>query len=1446
VGLVQPPTLSKSFTPTTMWVGQVSQLAIVIRNNDLSTALTQASITDNLPAGVTLASPVSPTLTNCGGSASLTAVSGTGTVTLSNSTIAANTSCTIRVNVTSASQGAYTNTIPTGALQTQQGGTNGSPATAPLNVQAVGISKAFLPASFQAGGTSTLTITLQNPTGSAYTGVNLSDTLPGTVLTVVNGSAATTCGGAVSTTLPRTVSLTGGTIPSGSVTTPGTCTITVQVTAPAGALAATYTNTIPAGALTTNQPGVTNVIPATAQVRVYANGTGVTGNKSFSPSTIAPGGNSRLRINITAPADTNLTNFSINDALPLNVTISNSTAATTSGCGAGSILTHTTGAASISLTNGTILAGTTCQINVYVTSSVANVYTNTIHPADITDNENRTTTGNINATLTVRAASPLSMSKAFTPSTIIPNGISTLTITLQNTDVSRLVNVSVTDTLPGNTVNGVVVAPTPNASTTCGSGVVTAAAGTQTITMTGGIIPAQVGAIPGVCTITVDVQGKGSAATRTNTIPILNVSGTIEGTATTVNPTAAASAPLTIANLSIGVVKGFDPLTVFGGSASTLSVQLVNPNNVALSGIALTDSMPSGMIIANPANLSVGTCGGSLSGAVGADTFSFSGGSLPATGTCTLTLSVTMTVNGNLTNVIPAGAVTTSSGATNPQPAAASLTNLPGASISKFFSPNPITAGDFSLLTITIQNTGDIPLSGMGMSDALPGTLPAGLEIAGPPAPGPVNNCGGTFTATAGTQTMTLTNGVLAASASCTIVVSVTGTTPGDYQNIIPTGNLRSNEGATNNLPATDTLTITAAPTAAIGDFVWNDINADGIQDAGEPGISNVTVHLLDSGGNVIDTTTTDVNGKYAFTNLQPGTYGIEFVPPAGYTVSPADQGADAADSDANVVTGRTGNYTLAAGETNNTVDAGMHQQNTQNGMTKVITDTSQPSTLGTNVAIGEIVTYQSSASLPPGTYDSAQLIDTMDKGLAFAECVSITADPGLSTSNPGGFDAVCATPTVQTFPGGSVDPADVDRRAIFDFGTLTNNGNSAATLTVTYRAAVIDSSGNLDGVNLNNSVTLVWNGGSLGPASTTVHVVEPKLSITKTSNNAFVAVGSNLTFTLTLQHTAASHTDAFDVTVDDPLPVYLDIVPGSLDCTTGAQDPTSCTYNNVTRTISAHWDTFTLLGGNGVIQFHTITASLPGSGGITNVGTADWSSLPGDFTQPQSFTPNILSTERFYDPLSSINVYGANARLLLTPLGAGGGGGNESGRRSSESRVGGSGVIIPITGFAPGKITDLSGLPVTSYDASNNLTLEIPKLKINMAIVGVPLNKGTWDVNSLLNQAGWLEHTAFPGFTGNSVLTSHVTFATGGPGPFSNLSSLSPGDLVFVHAFGQMYIYEVRSNQTVKPNDISVFRHEEKAWLTLITCGNYDETQGIYLNRVVVRAKLIQTQAEP
>jgi protocatechuate 3,4-dioxygenase beta subunit len=139
-------------------------------------------------------------------------------------------------------------------------------------------------------------------------------------------------------------------------------------------------------------------------------------------------------------------------------------------------------------------------------------------------------------------------------------------------------------------------------------------------------------------------------------------------------------------------------------------------------------------------------------------------------------------------------------------------------------------------------------------------------------------------------------------------------------------------------------------PKGALGDFVWNDLNNNGIQDAGEPAVPGVIMKLygpgpdgvIGGGDDILSATTvTDANGYYIFPNLDPGRYFVVATPVAGYTNSPQDAGSNnTKDSDFGTGTGAyAGSYvsgvatllTTAAGVTRDmTVDLGIHN-NTPN-----------------------------------------------------------------------------------------------------------------------------------------------------------------------------------------------------------------------------------------------------------------------------------------------------------------------------------------------------------------------------------------------------------------------------------------------------------------------------------------------------------------------------------
>jgi uncharacterized repeat protein (TIGR01451 family) len=394
---------------------------------------------------------------------------------------------------------------------------------------------------------------------------------------------------------------------------------------------------------------------------------------------------------------------------------------------------------------------------------------------------------------------PPTVGKAFNPVTVDTGVASTLTITLTNADPTNDATAAgFTDTLPSG-----LVAVAGSAATTCGG---TASNTTSSVTLAGGTIPAA-----GSCAVTVEViaanAGSYINSLAAGALSTSNGSNVAPAVATlTVNTPVTAAIPPTVS-------KAFNQATINAGGASILSITLSNADSADASGATLTDTLPNGVVVANPPS-ATNSCGGTFAPSAGDAAVTLTGGTIPASSFCVLTLEVTAANAGNYFNAIPAGALVTINGS-NAAPAIATLTVITpttGAvapTLSKAFNLATITAGGTSTLTITLSNAGTVDDAVTGLTDTLPSGLVAVSGSAG-------TTCvGGTASNTG--SSVTLTGGTIPAGGSCEVTAEVTAAVGGSYINTLAAGALITDNGS-NAAPAIATLTVNAAvilPTVA-------------------------------------------------------------------------------------------------------------------------------------------------------------------------------------------------------------------------------------------------------------------------------------------------------------------------------------------------------------------------------------------------------------------------------------------------------------------------------------------------------------------------------------------------------------------------------------------------------------------------------------------------------
>lgn len=372
----------------------------------------------------------------------------------------------------------------------------------------------------------------------------------------------------------------------------------------------------------------------------------------------------------------------------------------------------------------------------------------------------------------VHAQTPtLSFAKSFNPAAIGPGSVSTLQFTITNSDSVGVRSLAFTDNLPTN----VIIATPANITSSCG-GIVSAPDGGSTITFNDGSVQANQS-----CTVSVNVTSSTIGMHQ-------NVSGDL---VSDLGNSGNAIADLTVDAALPGFSKSFSPSSINLGERSTLTFTIDNTaNNSAVTNLRFMDNLPTGMVVADPANASTDCVNGLLSSATpGSSTIVFapqlvgSNDTLPAGASCSASVDVEANAAGLLGNIsdeLSSGGffgAEVSSGKASAV-LAVSVSNL---NLTKSFIDDPTAPGGTVTLEFTVSNLNRAETAtNVSFTDDLDATLAGLFAISLPNEP-----CG-IGSALTGTSVLSLSGGSLGPGESCTfsatLQVPVTAL-PGSYPN---------------------------------------------------------------------------------------------------------------------------------------------------------------------------------------------------------------------------------------------------------------------------------------------------------------------------------------------------------------------------------------------------------------------------------------------------------------------------------------------------------------------------------------------------------------------------------------------------------------------------------------------------------------------------------------
>lgn len=764
------PALEKTFLDNPVGPGSSTRMEFTITNTSATSTASGIAFTDDLAAFLGIVPTVSglPASGFCGGTSSVFYSTFSGVLSIADASLAAGDSCTFEATLdipVGFAGGTYTNVTSEIAATVDGNELSGSPASAELDVaRAPRLSKSFTDDPADPGGTVTLEFTVDYEAGESVTAdatdITFSDDLDAalTGLVAVGLPMNDVCGTGSAISGTTNLSFTGGTLSPGE-----TCTFAVTLQVPPDAPPGFHTNTT--SDLTASVAGqAVTELAATDRLLI----SGIELAKEFIDDPVIAGDTVTLRFELTnGNPDFAATNISFSDDLGAALPGLSATGLPASDvCGAGSQVSGTT---AISLTGGTVAAGGSCIFDVIVQVPAAAA---TGDYLNVTSAVTATMGGSViqfpSATDLLSVDNDLiDLDKVFTDDPAVPGGTVTLEFTLTNLSATETItDIGFTDDLDSALAG--LASESGSLPDVCGSG--SSLSGTGLLTFSGGSLgpsesctfsailrlPASIGtdgnALNTTSAVAGDVGGLAVQGPEASDVLVINQAGFSKGFASTAAPTRTVELQFVIENLS---------------------------GSQALSGLAFIDDLDAVLPGLVAVNTPVADPCGSGSSLTGSSVLTFSGGSLDAGGSCTFSVLLEVPAGAapgsyaNVTSDLTTGGLFLS------DPASANLGIQPPPAFGKVFSPNAIAIDAVSTLSFQIDNTGSsLAADSMAFVD----NLPAGVQVA--TTPNVSSDCGGSVSAAAGSSTIELSGGSVAAGAVCSISVDVTGTVEGSFDNV--------------------------------------------------------------------------------------------------------------------------------------------------------------------------------------------------------------------------------------------------------------------------------------------------------------------------------------------------------------------------------------------------------------------------------------------------------------------------------------------------------------------------------------------------------------------------------------------------------------------------------------------------------------------------------------